>query len=60
MLRTAAGGSGGALKLTQRVRAEPDRQTFLVILWYENEVSEAPKLSQLVRAEPGRLTCILT
>ena len=41
----AARGSVEALKLPQQVRAEPDRQTFLVILWSENEVWEAPKLS---------------
>ena len=49
-------GPGGALKLPQRVRAQPGRQTLLVILLSENEVWEAPKLSQQVRAEPGRLT----
>ena len=38
----AAKGSGGALKLPQRVRAEPGRQTFMVILWCENEIWEAP------------------
>src|SRR5208282_5367820 len=37
----AARGSGGALKLPQRVRAEPGRQTFMAILWCENEVWKA-------------------
>ena len=55
MSRTAARGPRGALKLPQRARAEPGRQTFLVILWYENEVWEAPKLSQQVRAMLGGL-----
>src|SRR5208282_6069899 len=45
-----ARGPGGALKLPQRVRAEPGRQTFMVILWCENEVWEAPLL---------RLECFL-
>ena len=53
-------GPGGVLKLSQRVRAEPGRQTFLVILRSENEAWEAPNISQQVRAEPGRQTCILT
>ena len=55
----AARGSGGALKLPKRVRAEPGSQTFMVILWSENYVCEAPKLSHQVRAEPGCQTCIL-
>ena len=33
-------GFRGALKLPQRVRAEPGRQTFLKHLWPENEVWE--------------------
>ena len=57
---TVLGGLGGALKLPQRVRAEPGRQTFLVMLWSEIEVWEAPKLAQQIRAEPGRQTIILT
>ena len=40
ILPTAARGSGGALKLPQRVRAEPGRQTFLMHFWPENEVWE--------------------
>jgi len=49
----ARGPPGGVLKLPQRVRAEPGRQTFLVHLWPENEIWEAPKLSQQFRAEPS-------
>jgi hypothetical protein len=59
MSPTAASGCGEALELPQRVRAEPGRQTFLLILWSENEVWEAPKLSQQVLVEPGRQTCLL-
>jgi hypothetical protein len=40
-------GYGGVLKLPQRVRAEPDRQTFLMHLWPENDVWE--RLSSLNR-----------
>ena len=50
---TVARGPGGSLKLPQRVRAEPGRQTFLVHLLPENELWEAPKLSQQFRAEPS-------
>ena len=46
-------GPGGALKLPQRVRAEPGRQTVLMILWSENEVWEGPKLSHQVRRSPA-------
>ena len=51
---SAARGPGGALKLPQRDRAEPDLQTFLVILWSENEVWEAFKLSQQTGRSPAR------
>ena len=43
VLPSAARRPGGALKLPQRVRAYPGRQTFLMHLWPENDVWEHSK-----------------
>ena len=53
ILPTAARGSEGALKLPQRVRAEPGRQTFLNHLWPENEVWERLNSLNRLLAELG-------
>jgi hypothetical protein len=52
MAPTAARGLGGALKLPQQVRAEPGRQTFLVILW--SEQADDVRAQGHVQGEPQR------
>ena len=53
ILPAAARGSGGALKLPQRVRAEPGRQMFLMHLRPENEVWERLNSLNRLLAELG-------